>query len=212
MVFQTGGSYTRTVDVVLFHRPSRKFTPAQLLREMTPEDVEAAAESWEPYFDRAIRGLVLSGTPRSAWPQHLHWNWRYKARATAGLEGYQFSGILCDDAVQGLMLTTIHQSCRVVTQQQSPMVYIHFLETAPWNLHELAASPEYGGVGQILVADAITQSLRRGWEGRVGLHALPQAQSFYRELVGMTDLGVDPIEGLVYFESTPEQARAFVGE
>ena len=52
---------------------------------------------------------------------------------------------------------------------------------------------------------------RRGSDARVGLHSLPQADGFYTNTCGMTDLGTDPEhEGLRYFEMTPEQARAFV--
>ena len=51
------------------------------------------------------------------------------------------------------------------------------------------------------------------FQGRIGLHSLPQANGFYANACGMTDLGADADhQGLRYFEMTPEQARAFVAE
>jgi hypothetical protein len=53
------------------------------------------------------------------------------------------------------------------------------------------------------------------WEfkGRIGLHSLPQANAFYANTCGMTDLGFDQdYEGLRYFEMTPGQAEAFIAK
>ena len=51
------------------------------------------------------------------------------------------------------------------------------------------------------------------FSGRIGLHSLPQANSFYANTCGMTDLGADPAyEGLCYFEMTSEQAHAFTAK
>jgi len=49
-------------------------------------------------------------------------------------------------------------------------------------------------------------SRQLGCSGRIGLHALPQADTFYVRL-GMSALGIDEAyESLGYFEMTPEQA------
>ena len=48
---------------------------------------------------------------------------------------------------------------------------------------------------------------------RIGLHSLPQANGFYANTCGMTDLGADlDHRGLRYFEMTPEQAQAFIAK
>ncbi len=48
-------------------------------------------------------------------------------------------------------------------------------------------------------------------KGRIGLHSLPQANSFYAYVCGMTDLGQDATyENLRYFELEPERARNFI--
>ena len=52
------------------------------------------------------------------------------------------------------------------------------------------------------------------FHGRIGLHSLPQANDFYANTCGMTDLGADRDYngGLRYFEMTPEQAQAFIAK
>ena len=52
----------------------------------------------------------------------------------------------------------------------------------------------------MLLLWARERSQELGYQGRVGLHALPEAEGFYRR-IGMPDYGSDPEkEGLVYFE------------
>ncbi|MBX3415809.1 MAG: hypothetical protein KF708_24205, partial [Pirellulales bacterium] len=88
-----------------------------------------------------------------------------------------------------------------------------YLETAPWNwsIPELSQTGEYRGLGTLLFREAVKLSLEEEFQGRVGLHALPQAESFYREVCGMRDLGLDKSkEGLRYFELSPADARRFL--
>ena len=64
---------------------------------------------------------------------------------------------------------------------------------------------------RVLIATAVQLSLEEGFRGRIGLHSLPQAETFYATNCGMTDLGKDTKkEGLRYFEMTPAQAAAFL--
>ena len=79
---------------------------------------------------------------------------------------------------------------------------------------ELFDPPRYRGVGTILIRAAIELSKIEEFKGRIGLHSLPQANHFYANTCGMTDLGIETTdknhEGLRYFEMTPEQAQAFI--
>jgi Arm DNA-binding domain len=80
-----------------------------------------------------------------------------------------------------------------------------------WNRAEFA-KPRYRGVGTALLTAAIDLSLEEGFHGRIGLHSLTQAESFYRNACGMSDLGIDSnYDNLRYFEMTSEQAAAFLG-
>ena len=92
------------------------------------------------------------------------------------------------------------------------MVYVNYLEAAPWNVASFIPPGKFRGVGSILIGAAINLSLDEGFYGRIGLHSLPQAERFYAKTCGMEELGIDPqVEDLRYFEMTQEQAAAFVG-
>ena len=121
-------------------------------------------------------------------------------------------GLECKGQMQGLMLTaTAGHVCQIAFQQGKPLVYVEFLASAPWNLPNVVGEPRYALVGRVLLAAAIQLSLNEEYAGRVGLHALPQADSWYRDNCGMTDLGCDRTkENLRYFEMTPEQASYFL--
>ena len=94
-----------------------------------------------------------------------------------------------------------------------PLVYVDYLESAPWNRRILLPSGQaaYSGIGSILMRVAVERSLDEEYKGRVELHSLPQANAFYANICRMTDLGPDAKhENLRYFEFTPEQAKAFI--
>lgn len=111
------------------------------------------------------------------------------------------------------MLLNTLESCRLPQQQGKSMVYIEYLVTAPWNRLSLAPQPRFGGIGSALVGVAIQISFDEGFDGRLGLHSLPQASAWYAQKCGMTDLGIDPNKKpLQYFEITTDQANAFLAK
>jgi len=165
---------------------------------------------WRPALDDAIRRLHASGIPRSQWPQSRHWDWRAKLREIEQLLAHQTFCIVCGGETQGLMAVNLTKTARITTQRGKPLVYVEYLETAPWNRPELFSPPRYRGIGSILVRAAIECSLQEEFKGRIGLHSLPQADRFYSEICGMTDLGPDAsYQNLRYFEMTAEQAQVF---
>jgi hypothetical protein len=114
--------------------------------------------------------------------------------------------------MQGLMMVA-HSPylARLAPDAGGPLVYIDYLESAPWNIRPLAESPRYGAVGMRLLWAAVEVSVAEGFAGRVGLHSLPQAEPFYEQACGMTNLGVDPdYESLNYFEFTRGGAEVFL--
>ncbi|TGS35833.1 hypothetical protein EN825_34620, partial [Mesorhizobium sp. M8A.F.Ca.ET.182.01.1.1] len=93
--------------------------------------------------------------------------------------------------------------------QRVPLIYVEFLATAPWNRPKLVAEPIYKGAGRVLVGTAVSLSLEEEFGGRIGLHSLPGAEVFYRDAIGMTDLGADSEgvhKGLRYFELSSRDA------
>jgi hypothetical protein len=193
-------------------RRAGRLVEATLIDGVSREDVEKAESAWRPVLIESLEILRQSGNPEGSWPEHGHWDWRKKHAAVEGLIAYRMFGIECEGDIQGLMLvSTAGHPCRIAEQKGKEQVYIDFVASAPWNSPGLVEVPRYGLVGRILIATAVQLSLEEGFRGRVGLHSLPQAETFYATNCGMTDLGTDAKkEGLRYFEMTSDQAAAFL--
>jgi hypothetical protein len=180
---------------------------AELIDELSKDDLVRAHLEWAPVRLEALKRLREAKRP---WPEHWHWDWSKKA-GMLDLLAYRCMGIECRGAVQGLMmLSTLAAKGRLAGQEGKAVLYIEFLETAPWNLRDLVGTPQLLGVGIRLLEAAIIFSEEEGFCGRIGLHSLPQSDDFYRKY--MTDLGPDSnqSQGLRYFEMSAEQVRYFM--
>lgn len=200
--------------VYLKDRKSGQFVEATLIDGVTRDEVEKAESVWRPFLDEQLKRMQAEGVPKNRWPQHRHWNWREKQQETELYLAYRMFGIECSSQMQGLMLVlTAGKHARIDSQRGKPLVYVHFLAAAPWNLGSIVDEPRYALVGSILLAAAIHLSMEEEFQGRVGLHSLPQADIWYRDSCGMTDLGPDAsVQNLRYFEMTPKQASEFLKE
>lgn len=199
-------------------RASGELVPAELHTKLDLADLLDAESAWTPWRFRLIKQLHQAAVPRTQWPQHWHWNWVHKLLSQGvldiggALSPLRLLGVKCEDEWQGLVLGTSlgHQSR--VAKGGMDLLYLKYLESAPWNLtvREVGQEPRYSGVGRQLMELGVRLSEAMDFRGRMGLHALPQSDGFY-EHCGMTDLGEDPrVQGLRYFEMTEEQARAFL--
>ena len=185
---------------------------AELLDAIAEAQLADWEGEWVPELFKAMQRLHRAGVERRFWPQSRHWNWRNKAVALQGMLGKPGFSIVCRGVTQGMMIVdTVTKRCRIDGQKGKDLVYVEFLENAPWNRKELLFDPpRYRGVGTVLIAAAIELSKSEGFKGRVGLHSLPQSNGFYANKCGMTDLGIDTAyDDLRYFEMTPDQAEAF---
>ena len=90
------------------------------------------------------------------------------------------------------------------------LVYVEFLETAPWNLKDFVEEPLYGLIGIRLMEATIRLSEAEEFRGRVGLLALPQAEKFYEEKVGMVLVKGAGSQNMEYYELTQKAAKAFL--
>lgn len=143
--------------------------------------------------------------------QDWHWNWRELCKSIDGQLIYRTFAIECQKTLQGFMLTNLGVPCKMHQQKNMPMVYIERLTVAPWNRIQLEKNINYKYIGKVLIAVAISSSIEEDFEGRIGLHSLPQAHEYYEKKVGMTNLGPDRShEDLSYYEMTPEQAKQFL--
>jgi hypothetical protein len=199
---EPGQAYLREVA-------SGTLRPAQIVTGFSPFEIAEVDSAWRAFLSAAIRGLREGGVNL---PEHAHWDWARKLRRIEERSGYQLFGVECADEIQGLMLLEAERHvARLSGQQGAGLVYVDYLSAAPWNLRSLTATPRFGSVGRVLMAAAVRSSLDLGFDGRVGLHSLPQAETFYSATGGMTGLGTDDVvEGLRYFEMTPEAAWRFL--
>ena len=166
---------------------------------------------WRPALFDVLRELARRGVPQRGWPQSWHWEWDRKVARVHGLLGFHGFSVVAQGVTQGLAQVDLTRSGREPGQAGKPIVYLEYLEVAPWNRPDLGNAPRLRGVGTTLLSAAVALAFDEGFKGRIGLHSLPQADSFYRGHCGMTDLGPDPAyQDLRYFEMTAEQAQTFL--
>jgi hypothetical protein len=207
-----------TVDVspvFLLNAQSGQPEAAELWSAITEKQLSDWEAEWVPELFKALQRLNRSGVERRLWPQSRHWDWRRKTEALQGMLANPGFCVVCGGVTQGMMLVdaTMYR-CRMDNQKGKDLIYVSFVETAPWNRKELLFDPpRYRGVGPILIRAAIELSKKEEWKGRIALHSLPQSNGFYANYCGMTDLGPDQDhQGLRYFEMSPEQAEAFIAK
>ncbi len=196
--------------VYLLEVESGQPVEAELRDAITEDQVRDWEDHWQPELWSAMLRLKKQGV-RSIRQESGHWNWHDKLERIHGLLAYQTFCITCCDRTQGMMQVNLTKGAVIKSQKGKPLVYIDYLENAPWNRPALKNPPRYRGVGTLLIRAAIEVSQSEGFKGRIGLHSLPQANNFYASKCGMTDLGPDPdYQNLRYFEMTVAQARSFV--
>jgi len=187
--------------VYLEDRSSRQLVEADLVDSIESNHLDDFEQLWR----------LHPGVQRE---QHRHWDWRGKVAHFSGQLSYQFFVLECGGKTQGMMIVNTMKRCRLPQQANKHLVYVEYLEVAPWNRRSVVSNPTYKGVGTVLMAAAIQLSIDEGNHGRIGLHALPQADTFYRDVCGMTDLGPDasynPQHPLRYFEMTESQSATFM--
>ncbi len=181
--------------------------------KLTPDEILAVETVWGPLRAAGVAQLLSTGIPCEQIPQHWDWDWKWKVPKLSALS-YRCIGILVGSEVQGLMLlTTADHATRLPIDLNQPLVYIEYIESAPWNVGLLAGKPRFGGVGKQLIRAAVQASRDEGFQGRIGLHSLSQSEIFYEQKCGMIRLGGDDdYDGLEYFEMTSERANIILNE
>ena len=194
-----------------------------LLDVATGQDVEAELRDaikqaqlqdwqtqWQPALLAVLQDFARRGVPVNQWPQSWHWDWTKKTARVQGLLAFRGFSVVAQGVTQGLAQVDLTKAVRELSQAGKPLVYLDYVEVAPWNRPDLGRAVRLRGVGSALITAAVALSDEEGFKGRIGLHSLPQADAFYRN-IGMTDLGPDAAyQNLRYFEMTAERARAFL--
>lgn len=197
-------------QVYLVEVDSGNPVPAELWDAITDSHIQDWREHWTPLVVGRLTQLVNAGVTYEHWPQSWRWNWQAKMDQIAGLLACPTFAIVCQGKTQGLMQLSLTEQSRLESQQGKPLVYVEYLEAAPWNRSEIVPNPQLRGVGVLLIRAAIESSINEEFQGRIGLHSLPQSNNFYGNKCGMTDLGKDTAKNMNYFEMTPDQAQSFL--
>lgn len=199
-----------TCPVFLFDTHAGEAVPAVLIDGITEAHLDDVEATWQPARVQGLHRLYQAGVPPRDWPESRHWDWRRKQAEVRGILAYRGFCIVCEGRVQGLMQVMTTQVCRLPGQRGKPLVYIDYLESAPWNQHGFSARPRFKGVGTVMLRAAVQLSLDEGFRGRIGLHSLPQSEAYYGR-TGLRSLGPDlSKQGLMYFEMAPQQASDFL--
>ncbi len=198
--------------VWLTDRRGGEIVEAELWHGIVDKNLADWEAEWIPDLQRRLKLLNRRNVERRFWPQSRHWNWRDKLREIERRLASLSFAIVADGMTQAMMTIDLTKRARLPRQEGQHLVYVDFLETAPWNRNDIAKEPaRFGGCGSILFNAAVRQSRLEGFKGRTGLHSLPQANAFYANVCGMADLGRDATyENLRYFEMDPDTARVFI--
>lgn len=207
---------TQRISIRLLDRHKGEIVDATLHEGVTEEQIRVAQAEWEPIRKRAIELLYKQGHSLEDLPKHWGWDWTRKiSRLGSPLSG--FYGIECESKMQGLLeVAKEGYLAKLTPQKGKPIIYIKFIETAPWNNRILDPSPRFGGVGSRLMRVAIELSLAEDCKGRLGLHSLPgnkkdEPEWFYQHVCKMEPIETERDgEGLLYFEFSPEMAEKFL--
>ncbi len=204
--------------VFLKNRDTDQYENADLFHGIDETNLAHIEGRWRPIFELRRKQAITAGQSMSDInAEDGHWAWGNKAlKAIKDPFLYDIFALECGGNTQALMLTCKGgPDCfsRHPEHLKADMLYVEFLATAPWNRSRLVPNPTYKGAGITLIGTAVSRSIEEEMGGRIGLHSLPGAEEFYRDVVGMTDLGVDQEgihKGLRYYELPGSQVNNFL--
>lgn len=194
----------RRVWLITGHSAEQSSVSADLYRGLPAHVLDEIERMWAGARETAATEREAAGLNPL---EHDHWCWRNKAVSVE--EGrHMLIAIESEGRWQGAM--AVARLVRSGRLGGGSVVYVDYIEAAPWNLKSPLAAARFKGVGIALLADAVRLSIETGLDGRVGLHSLPQAEPFYTRC-GMTRVGEDPdYYGLPYYEYTGPQSAAWL--
>lgn len=199
--------------VFLLDVATSELVPAELVCGIQMSHLLDWHNEWQPHLGAIKATLYEQKVPKAKWPQSGHWQWPDKV-AECDLLGFETYCITSDGMTQAMMRVDIgSQESKLDGAASKPLVYVDYLEVAPWNQSFPGMPRRFQGAGTVLMTAAAALSFDQQFKGRVGLHSLPQSESFYQKM-GMVDLGPDPrVHGsLRYFEMTAEVAQALIAQ
>src|SRR3546814_10581062 len=86
-----------------------------------------------PELFKRLQSLNCQGIERRLWPQSRHWDWRDKLKAMEQRLANRSFAVVCEGLTQAMMIVDLTKRARVETQKGQHLVYVNFIEAAPWN-------------------------------------------------------------------------------
>ncbi len=204
-----------SLPIEVFAVAERKPVAATLFFGIADHNLEHYEQKWLPELLRRRRETVklLKAGHDIATVEDAHWDWAKKMlREHRAPLGFRSCAVEVVGETEGLMQIEL-ATHRSRSNRNLNLAYVDYISIAPWNRPWPGQTPRFKGVGSILLREAIRTSVDEGFRGRIGLHALPGAVTWYRDKLKMEAFGADPdYQGLHYFEFTEAAARRFVNE
>ncbi|MFM9966341.1 MAG: GNAT family N-acetyltransferase [Planctomycetaceae bacterium] len=189
-------------SVGLLETATGKIQSAILHQGIHERHIVDVEQLWQPAC-----GLLDRWSAGKHVEESSHWDWRKKVRSVRRNSRQDSFAIEFGELTQGLMIVTSGKRSRIEVGEKRELIYVDYVEVAPWNRNGWKPQRLFASIGSVFVRVAIDFSFDRGFEGRIGLHSLPQADGFYRRM-GLLDLGPDTdYDDLRYFEMTSTRAH-----
>lgn len=197
-------------NVIIFDAATDAPVAVELHDDLTLDVLLDVEDQWTPSRQQLRAKLQAAGIPRGSWPESLHWDWGRKSlRLTFGdPDDFRIMALRRQAVWEAAVVTLCkNQLASLAPDAGKPLVYVDYLEVAPWNWTvDKMQARKHKAAGPVLLRTAVEQSYAKEWEGRVGLHALPQAASFYVSQ-GFQFVKNDPAkQNLPYYELSAAEA------
>jgi hypothetical protein len=154
---------------------------------------------WEEQWKKALDKGRRSGP--NNYPD-AEWDWSSIFKAALKSQGSKGYCIIYNGKLQGVLFISFTNRMNL---QDSPVVYVDYLASAPWN----RVKGEISFVGFWLIYRACQLSKNLGFGGRLALSSEPGAEQFYNEKIKMQKKGKNK-EGETYFELDENGCQTFM--
>ena len=203
------------LPIEVFAVAEQKWVAGTLFFGIAEQNLEHYEQKWLPELlkrRREAAKLRKAGHDIGV-VEDAHWDWAKKMlREHRTPLGFRSCAVEVAGETEGLMQVEL-ATHRSRANKNLHLAYVDYISIAPWNRPWPEQTPRFRAIGSILLREAIRTSMDEGFRGRIGLHALPGAVTWYRDKLKMKAFGTDrDYQELHYFEFTEKQSRRFLSQ
>lgn len=183
-------------SVTIFHNLTNEYVQAKIV-PISSTHVKEIELMWKPLLKK-----------ENCWDQDLNLKKYLNYPQT-----YEVYVLEYDSIAQGLIVLETKE-CHSRLEEGKNLIYINLLLVAPWNRGSLQEIRNYKGVGTSLLTFAISRSFDLGFQGRIALNSVKEAEDFYARMpflaagYDLFNLGYNgDIVSLKYLEMPEEEAE-----